>query len=96
MVYGAIHPQGFKDNDLGNSPGLWAAALTTYCPSRPSQLLATTVKYIVKDCMNRAVHVESVIVILARANAAYYNAYNHKIAGSSSALTSSCGSASGC
>ena len=35
--------QGFKDDDLENSPGWQPATVTTYFPSRPSQLLATTV-----------------------------------------------------
>ena len=34
--------QGFKDEDLGNSPGWSAATVATYCSSRPSQLLVTT------------------------------------------------------
>ena len=36
--YAPIHSQGFKDEDLGSSPGWWAASVGTYCPSRPSQL----------------------------------------------------------
>ena len=35
--------QGFKDEDLGNSPSWWAATVATYCQSRHSQLLATAV-----------------------------------------------------
>ena len=34
--------QGFIDQDLGNTPGLLVATASTYCPSRPSQLLTTT------------------------------------------------------
>ena len=33
--------QGFKDEDLGNSPGWWATIVANYCPSRLSQLLTT-------------------------------------------------------
>ena len=28
------HSQNFKDEDFGNSPGLWAATVANYCPSR--------------------------------------------------------------
>ena len=30
--------QGFKDEDLGNSPGRWTATVATYCPSTPGEL----------------------------------------------------------
>ena len=29
---------GFEDEDLGSSPGWWAATVATYCPSRPGEL----------------------------------------------------------
>ena len=29
---------GFEDEDLGSSPGWWAAAVATYCPSRRGEL----------------------------------------------------------
>ena len=32
------HTLGFEDEDLGSSPGWWAASLATYCPSRPGEL----------------------------------------------------------
>ena len=41
--YSSTLSQGFEDEDLGNFPGWWAATVATYCPSRPSQLLATTI-----------------------------------------------------
>ena len=41
--YSSSLSQGFQDVDLGNSPGLWATSVASYCPSRPSQLLATPV-----------------------------------------------------
>ena len=41
--YSSTLPQGFKDQTLENSPGWWAVTVATSCPSRPSQLLATTV-----------------------------------------------------
>ena len=40
--YSSSRSQGFKDEDLGNFPGWQAATVATYCTSRPSQLLATT------------------------------------------------------
>ena len=41
--YSSTLSQGFKVEDLGNSPGWWAATIATYCQSRTSQLLAKTV-----------------------------------------------------
>ena len=38
QCYSYSHSQGFKDDDLGNSPGWWAATVVTYCPGRPLQL----------------------------------------------------------
>ena len=32
--------QSFKDEALGTSPGWWTNTVATYCPSRPSQILA--------------------------------------------------------
>ena len=32
------HSLGFEDDDLGSSPGWWAATVATYCPSRPGEL----------------------------------------------------------
>ena len=32
------HSLGFEDEDLGSSPGWWAATVATYCPSRPGEL----------------------------------------------------------
>ena len=29
---------GFEGEDLGNSPGRWAATVATYCPSKPGEL----------------------------------------------------------
>ena len=29
---------GFEDEDLGSSPGWWAATVATYCPRRPGEL----------------------------------------------------------
>ena len=37
------HSEGFKDEDLGNSPGWWAATLATYCPSRLGELAQKTI-----------------------------------------------------
>ena len=34
----AGHSLGFEDEDLGSSPGWWAATVATYCPSRPGEL----------------------------------------------------------
>ena len=34
----AYHSLGFEDDDLGSSPGWWAATVATYCPSRPGDL----------------------------------------------------------
>ena len=31
------HSLGFEDEDLGISPGWWAATVATYCPSRPGE-----------------------------------------------------------
>ena len=36
--YSSTVLQGFKHHDLGDSPGWWAATVSIYCPSRPSQL----------------------------------------------------------
>ena len=41
--YSSTLSQGFKDEDMGNSPGWWVATVASYCPNRPSQLLETTV-----------------------------------------------------
>ena len=38
--YSSTLSQGFKENDLGNSPGCWADSVATYCSRRPSQLSA--------------------------------------------------------
>ena len=32
------HSLGFEDEDLGSSPGWWAATVAIYCPSRPGEL----------------------------------------------------------
>ena len=32
------HSLGFEDEDLGSSPGWWAATVATYCPNRPGEL----------------------------------------------------------
>ena len=32
------HSLDFEDEDLGSSPGWWAATVATYCPSRPREL----------------------------------------------------------
>ena len=32
------HSLGFEDEDLGSSPGWWAATVATYCPRRPVEL----------------------------------------------------------
>ena len=34
----AGHSLGFEDEDLGSSPGWWAASVAIYCPSRPGEL----------------------------------------------------------
>ena len=34
----AYHSLGFEDENLGSSPGRWAASVATYCPSRPGEL----------------------------------------------------------
>ena len=34
----ARHLLGFEDEDLGSSPGWWAATVATYCPSRTGEL----------------------------------------------------------
>ena len=34
----AYHSLGFEDENLGSSPGWWAATVATYCPSRPGEL----------------------------------------------------------
>ena len=34
----AYHSPGFEDENLGSSPGCWAATVATYCPSRPEEL----------------------------------------------------------
>ena len=34
----AHHSLGFVDENLGGSPGWWAATVATYCPSRPEEL----------------------------------------------------------
>ena len=34
----ARHLQGFEDKNMGSSPGLRAATVATYCPSRPGEL----------------------------------------------------------
>ena len=36
--YSSRYSQGFKDEDLGDSPGWWAAIVALYCPSTPLQL----------------------------------------------------------
>ena len=36
--YSSSHSQGFKEENLGNSPGWWAATVANYCPSRPGEL----------------------------------------------------------
>ena len=41
--YSSSLSQGFKDEDLESSSCWWAATVATYCPSRHSQLLPTTV-----------------------------------------------------
>ena len=33
---------GFEDEDLGSSPGWWAATVSNYCPSRPRVILIQT------------------------------------------------------
>ena len=48
--YVFILSQGFDDGVLGDSPCWWADTVATYCPSRPSQLLAPTVT---KHCNRR-------------------------------------------
>ena len=35
--WASSHSQGFEDEDLGSSPGWWAATVATYCPSRPGE-----------------------------------------------------------
>ena len=40
MLYRVIHSNiymGWLDSDIGSSPGLWAATVATYCPSRQEQ-----------------------------------------------------------
>ena len=34
----AYHSLGFEDENLGSSPGWWAATVATYCPSRSVEL----------------------------------------------------------
>ena len=41
--YSSSLSQGFEDEDLRNSPGWLASTVATYCPSRPSQLLANNI-----------------------------------------------------
>ena len=41
--YLSAYVQGFKDEDLGSSPGWWAPSLVTYCPSRPLKLTQTAI-----------------------------------------------------
>ena len=36
--FSSSHLQGFKYEDLRNSPGWWATTVATYCQRRPSQL----------------------------------------------------------
>ena len=36
--YSSSHSQGFKDEDLGNSLGSWAATVATYCPGRTLEI----------------------------------------------------------
>ena len=35
----SYHSLGFEDEDLGSSPGWWAATVAIYCPSRPGETL---------------------------------------------------------
>ena len=36
--WAAYHLLGFEDEDLGSSPGRWAATVANYCPSRSWEL----------------------------------------------------------
>ena len=36
--YSSTRSPGFEDENLGSSPGRWAATVANYCPSRPSEL----------------------------------------------------------
>ena len=43
------HSLGFEDEDLGSSPGWWAATVPTYCPSRSGELPNSYLQNLVND-----------------------------------------------
>ena len=38
QCFSSSHSQGFRDEELGDSPGCWTTAVATYCQNRPLQL----------------------------------------------------------
>ena len=53
----AYHSLGFEDDNLGSSPGWWAATVATYCPSRPGNYPNSYLQNLANDRPPRSVYV---------------------------------------
>ena len=51
----AYHLLGFEDENVGSSPGWWAANVPTYCPSKPGELSDSYLQNLAKDLPPRLV-----------------------------------------
>ena len=52
----AYHSLGFEDENLGSSPGWWAATAASYCPSRPGNYPNSYLQNLANDRPLLSVH----------------------------------------